>query len=62
MTAQILAKKQKYVNCGVAIAPVSQWELYGKFILDYTLRHYHLEQNYHPKTEAILIKLVSKEL
>ena len=31
LTAQILAKEQKYVNCGVAIAPVSQWELYGKF-------------------------------
>ena len=33
LTAQILAKKQKYVNCGIAIAPVSQWELYGKFIV-----------------------------
>ena len=30
LTAQILAKEQKYVNCGIAIAPVSQWELYGK--------------------------------
>ena len=32
LTAQILAKEQNYVKCGVAIAPVSQWELYGKFI------------------------------
>lgn len=28
LTAQILAKQQKYVKCGIAIAPVSQWELY----------------------------------
>ena len=33
LTAQILAKEQKYVKCGIAIAPVSQWELYGKFII-----------------------------
>ena len=33
LTAQILAKQQKYVKCGIAIAPVSQWELYGKFII-----------------------------
>ena len=32
LTAQVLAKEQKYVKCGIAIAPVSQWELYGKFI------------------------------
>ena len=34
LTGQILAAKgpkgQNYVKCGVAIAPVSQWELYGK--------------------------------
>ena len=33
LTAQILAKQQKYVKYGIAIAPVSQWELYGKFII-----------------------------
>jgi dipeptidyl-peptidase-4 len=28
LTAQILAKQQNLVKCGIAIAPVSQWELY----------------------------------
>ena len=37
LTAQILANQQEHVKCGIAIAPVSQWELYGKFIILYNV-------------------------